>query len=53
MGDCNVIVSAEEKASGSSPNNRDMEEFNDALYRSHLTTINFDGSLFTWTNGSV
>lgn len=30
-----------------------MEEFNDNLSWSHLTKVNFDGLLFTWTNGSV
>lgn len=51
--DYNVIASADKKSSASPPNNQDMEEFNEALDKRQLNTINFDESLFTWTNGTV
>lgn len=30
-----------------------MEEFNNTFQKSGLCPVNFDGSLYTWTNGSV
>ncbi|XP_071920617.1 uncharacterized protein [Coffea arabica] len=53
VGDYNVITCAEERIGGSSPNMRDLEEFNSALHRSGLFPVQFDGSAYTWTNGRM
>ncbi|XP_027155903.1 uncharacterized protein LOC113756420, partial [Coffea eugenioides] len=53
VGDYNVITCAEERIGGSSPNIRDLEEFNSALHRSGLFPVQFDGSAYTWTNGRM
>ncbi|XP_071900850.1 uncharacterized protein [Coffea arabica] len=53
IGDFNVISSANERAGGSPPNLRNMEEFNSSMFRCGLSEMGFDGSQFTWTNGSM
>ncbi|XP_027062808.1 uncharacterized protein [Coffea arabica] len=53
VGDYNVISCAEERIGGSAPNIRDLEEFNSALHRSGLFPVQFDGSVYTWTNGRM
>nr|XP_027103108.1 uncharacterized protein LOC113724396 [Coffea arabica] len=53
VGDYNVITCAEERIGGSSPNMRDLEEFNSALHRSGLFPVQFDGSAYTWTDGRM
>ncbi|XP_071926168.1 uncharacterized protein [Coffea arabica] len=53
VGDYNVITCAEERIGGSSPNMRDLEEFNSALHRSGLFPVQFDGSAYTWANGRM
>ncbi|XP_071905711.1 uncharacterized protein [Coffea arabica] len=53
VGDYNVISSVEERIGGSAPNIRDLEEFNSALNRSGLFSVQFEGSAYTWTNGRM
>lgn len=38
---------------GGEPSLRSMEEFNSALLHSGVSSVSFDGSPFTWTNGRV
>ncbi|XP_027169914.1 uncharacterized protein LOC113769603 [Coffea eugenioides] len=52
-GDFNVIASAEEREGGAPANARNIDEFNASMFNCGLSTIDFDGSRFTWTNGSV
>ncbi|XP_071939022.1 uncharacterized protein [Coffea arabica] len=52
-GDFNVIASAAEREGGAPANVRNIEEFNASMFKCGLSTIDFDGSRFTWTNGSV
>ncbi|XP_071928172.1 uncharacterized protein [Coffea arabica] len=52
-GDFNVISKAEERLGGAPPNLRNMEEFNDTVFNCRLSEVSFDGSAFTWTNGSL
>ncbi|XP_071909667.1 uncharacterized protein [Coffea arabica] len=52
-GDFNVISKAEERLGGAPPNLRNMEEFNDIVFNCRLLEVSFDGSTFTWTNGSM
>nr|XP_027127722.1 uncharacterized protein LOC113743823 [Coffea arabica] len=52
-GDFNVIAAAEECEGGPPANVRNMDEFNAAMFNCGLSVIDFDGSHFTWTNGSV
>ncbi|XP_071940020.1 uncharacterized protein [Coffea arabica] len=51
--DFNVISKAEERLGGASPNLCNMEEFNDTVFNYLLSEVSFDGSAFTWTNGSL
>ena len=53
IGDFNVISTPDERIGGSPPNLRNMEEFNDSMFRCGLSAMDFDGSQFTWTNGSL
>ncbi|XP_071902718.1 uncharacterized protein [Coffea arabica] len=52
-GDFNVIFKVDERSGGASPNPRNMEEFNEAIFQCNLSEVSFDGSSFTWTNGKV
>ncbi|XP_027124325.1 uncharacterized protein [Coffea arabica] len=52
-GDFNVISTVVEHSGGATPNNRNMDEFNEAVFKCNLPDIGFDGLLFTWTNGSL
>mgnify|MGYP004710208217 CR=1 FL=1 len=52
-GDFNVISSLEEQAGGAFPNAHNLEEFSDAIHQSGFSDVKFDGSPFTWTNGTV
>ena len=52
-GDFNVIFKVDERSGGASPNPRNMEEFNEAIFQCNLSEVSFDGSLFTWTNREV
>nr|XP_027122211.1 uncharacterized protein LOC113739165 [Coffea arabica] len=52
-GDFNVISEASERQGGAPPNARNMEEFNQAVFNSGLAPVDFEGTPFTWTNGTV
>nr|XP_027077000.1 uncharacterized protein LOC113700749 [Coffea arabica] len=52
-GDFNVIASAAEREWGDPANVQNIDEFNASMFKCGLSTIDFDGSRFTWTNGSV
>ena len=52
-GDFNVISSAEERMGGAEANMTNMEEFHSAIFKCSLNDAGFDGSPFTWTNGSL
>ncbi|XP_071914053.1 uncharacterized protein [Coffea arabica] len=52
-GDFNVISSMQERVGGSPANQRNMEEFNEAIGSCGLSEVPFDGAEFTWTNGTV
>ncbi|XP_071933163.1 uncharacterized protein [Coffea arabica] len=52
-GDFNVVSSADERVGGSPANVTNMEEFNSSMFSCGLSTVDFDRSLFTWTNGTV
>ncbi|XP_071924898.1 uncharacterized protein [Coffea arabica] len=52
-GDFNVVSSMEEREGGAPANGRNMEEFNESMFKCGLSALDFDGSKFTWTNGSI
>lgn len=51
--DFNIIFSMEKCKGGAPINIRNMEEFNSSMFNYGLSSLDFDGSRFTWTNGSV
>ncbi|XP_071900992.1 uncharacterized protein [Coffea arabica] len=53
VGDFNVIASSDERKGGAPANTRNMEEFNTSMFKCGLSSLAFDGSTFTWTNGSI
>ena len=53
VGDFNVISSFDERVGGSPANVTNIEEFNSAMLNCGLSSADFDGHLFTWTNGTV
>ncbi|XP_071933148.1 uncharacterized protein [Coffea arabica] len=52
-GDFNVVSSADERKGGLPVNATNMDEFNTAMYTCGLSSVDFDGSPFTWTNGTL
>ncbi|XP_027093591.1 uncharacterized protein [Coffea arabica] len=52
-GDFNVVSNASERSGGAPPNERNMDELNEATFSCWLADVGFDGPLFTWTNGTV
>ncbi|XP_071902212.1 uncharacterized protein [Coffea arabica] len=52
-GDFNVISNINKRSGGGPPNDRNMEEFNEAITDCGLSEVAFDGPIFTWTNGRV
>ncbi|XP_027158364.1 uncharacterized protein LOC113759985 [Coffea eugenioides] len=52
-GDFNIITEASERLGGAAPNTRHMEDFNQTLFHCGLTTVEFEGPKYTWTNGRV
>ncbi|XP_071917045.1 uncharacterized protein [Coffea arabica] len=52
-GDFNVIAAVEEREGGAPTNVQNMDEFNASMFNCGLSAIDFDGSRFTWTNGSI
>ncbi|XP_027151252.1 uncharacterized protein LOC113751439 [Coffea eugenioides] len=52
-GDFNVVSAMEEREGGAPANARNMEEFNDSMFKCGLFALEFVGPKFTWTNGSV
>ncbi|XP_071902708.1 uncharacterized protein [Coffea arabica] len=53
VGDFNVIASSDEREGEAPANTCNMEEFNTSMFKCGLSSLAFDGSRFTWTNGSV
>lgn len=53
MGDFNIVSSADERLGGALVNPTNMEEFNLSMFHCGLSTVDFVGSRFTWTNGSI
>ena len=53
VGGFNVIASADEQVGGSPVNVTNMEEFNFSTFNCGLSSVDFDGSSFTWTNDFV
>ena len=49
----NVILAASEKRGGVASRVGDMEEVNNCMAQIGVSIVEFDGSLFTWTNGYV
>ncbi|XP_071923231.1 uncharacterized protein [Coffea arabica] len=52
-GDFDMVLIAKERCEDSLVNVTNMEEVNSFMFTCGLSTVNFDGSLFTWTNGSI
>ncbi|XP_027177273.1 uncharacterized protein LOC113776338 [Coffea eugenioides] len=52
-GDFNVIASSDEREGGAPANAHNMEEFNTSMFTCGLSALAFDGSRFTWTNGTL
>ena len=51
-GDFNSISAASERLRGAPPNARNMEDFNQTIFNCGLVSVDFEGTKFTWTNGT-
>ncbi|XP_027082415.1 uncharacterized protein [Coffea arabica] len=52
-GDFNVISKYSEQSGRTFSNEHNIEEFNDTMFNCGLVEVDFDGSPFTWTNGTM
>lgn len=52
-GDCNVILTEEEKQGGSSFTNAESVEFTNCIAKCALLELKFTGSTYTWWNGRI
>lgn len=53
MGDFSVVSSANEKLGSAPVNPMNMKECNLSMFHCGLSAVDFVGSRFTWTNGSI
>ena len=52
-GDFNVIPNINERLRGVPLNEHNMEKFNETIFYCGLVEVDFEGSQFTWTNGTI